>query len=317
MEEIIIKKNKLIISKQEDINNLKTDIKDIKNKIFLLKQKIKNINIQKEKINKNISMNNNLKLKKFKDIKNKYLKNEIKINYKFFENNVNNGIYFEYSDLILEILKNNKNYNLNNVNILYSNNDIYSLISNRLYCFDPNILCRKDILMNILKNKSYIPNKFIWNRFDQLKFPKLRTDKIWFAKPLISGMSKGIIISNNPINSLNSTISSEHNYIIEEEIKCNLINKRKWDIRFYVCHTYENKVFSTYLFEEGLIRFATEIYSNKLDKYSHITNTCMIKTDDNLDRYQKIYNKNNTYYNKINNKIKNILNDISKDILKK
>lgn len=63
-----------------------------------------------------------------------------------------------------------------------------------------------------------------------------------------------------------------------------LINGHKFDLRIYVLVT-SYEPLKIYVFKEGLARFATETYSNVIDKnnnFVHLTNYSINKKNDNF-----------------------------------
>lgn len=63
-----------------------------------------------------------------------------------------------------------------------------------------------------------------------------------------------------------------------------LINGHKFDLRIYVLVTSYDPL-RVYVFKEGLARFASETYSNNLDKenlFKHLTNYSINKKNDNF-----------------------------------
>lgn len=85
-------------------------------------------------------------------------------------------------------------------------------------------------------------------------------------------------------------ISTKQNYIASEYISSPLlINGLKFDLRIYVAVTSVNPL-RIYVYEEGLVRFATEKYDtdDHSNVYSHLTNYSINKK--NISRF--IRNKN-------------------------
>jgi hypothetical protein len=68
-----------------------------------------------------------------------------------------------------------------------------------------------------------------------------------------------------------------------------LINGHKFDLRTYVLIT-SYEPLKIYVFQEGLARFASEVYTTKIDKnnkYMHLTNYAINKNNENF-----VYNEN-------------------------
>lgn len=63
-----------------------------------------------------------------------------------------------------------------------------------------------------------------------------------------------------------------------------LINGHKFDLRIYVLVT-SYEPLKIYVFKEGLARFASEVYTSKIDKdnkFMHLTNYSINKKNDNF-----------------------------------
>ncbi len=68
-----------------------------------------------------------------------------------------------------------------------------------------------------------------------------------------------------------------------------LINGHKFDLRTYVLIT-SYEPLKVYIFQEGLARFASEVYTTRIDKnnkYMHLTNYSINKKNENF-----VYNEN-------------------------
>ena len=68
-----------------------------------------------------------------------------------------------------------------------------------------------------------------------------------------------------------------------------LINGHKFDLRTYVLIT-SYEPLKIYIFQEGLARFASEVYTTRIDKnnkYMHLTNYSINKKNENF-----VYNEN-------------------------
>ena len=148
-------------------------------------------------------------------------------------------------------------------------------------------LGRKDALWkNFLKmrNKfpqdySYMPQTFILNT-DHLLFQVYQQsspeDALWIAKPVASACGKGIFLIDKA-----TKIPQKKNYLVSNYITDpHLINELKYDLRVYVLVTCYDPL-RIYIFNEGLVRFATEPYSpEKLtlkNKFTHLTNYAINK----------------------------------------
>ena len=151
-------------------------------------------------------------------------------------------------------------------------------------------LGRKDFLWkNFYKMKykfpqdyNYMPQTFILST-DYLHFQTTQQNApenaLWIAKPVASACGKGIFLINK-----NSKIQQKKNYLVSNYISNpHLINGLKYDLRVYVVVTCYDPL-RVYLFNEGLVRFATEKYTaNKIkhrNRFSHLTNYAVNKESD-------------------------------------
>lgn len=118
------------------------------------------------------------------------------------------------------------------------------------------------------RDYDFYPKSYAWpEAADQLKLELADGHTLFIMKPRASSCGKGIKI----ITKL-SQIKKE--CIVQRYIPNPLlINEKKFDLRIYVGVTsfYPLKI---YIFEEGLVRFATKPYSKKhiKDKFAHLTN---------------------------------------------
>lgn len=304
----IDKINSSLKLKNKNIENKKIEISELEREITILE-----INKNKIQIQSNMLKN---KINSMRDVKKKNKSYNIKLNYVnyfFSNNNYNDGILFSFHKEINDILSKNDKFVLNQKNYRYSNTDYYSDVSHRLYCIDPFLLCNKIKLINILGKKRYLPNKYIYDTTKNDSIPILDNKKIWYCKPQIKGMSKGIIITTLPKETMSIINLKDSKYIIEEEIKTNLINDHKWDVRIYVIHTFSKNVFKSYLYDDGLVRFAILPYTTEFKNLCHITNTCMLKNKKDAHKYQQLFTSIDNYKN-LMNRIKEVITDISKNI---
>uniref|UniRef100_A0A8C0ZX23 Tubulin polyglutamylase TTLL2 n=1 Tax=Castor canadensis TaxID=51338 RepID=A0A8C0ZX23_CASCN len=97
----------------------------------------------------------------------------------------------------------------------------------------------------------------------------------WICKPAELSRGRGIIIFND----LRDLIFND-THIVQKYI-CNplLVGRYKCDLRIYVCVT-SFKPLTIYVYQEGLVRFATEKFdlSNLQDFYAHLTNSSINKS---------------------------------------
>ena len=93
--------------------------------------------------------------------------------------------------------------------------------------------------------------------------PDFEKNITWFIKPSRGCGGTSIVVSNEPEKIINQYKEKYKNFIkrknlkylvVEKEIKCNLINKRKWDLRAYYLVIYKDNKLSFYLYNDGLIK---------------------------------------------------------------
>lgn len=120
----------------------------------------------------------------------------------------------------------------------------------------------------------YLPESYIMPKDLELIKPKLMNyqmtiDNLWLLKPVASSRGRGIRLMINP-----ETIPSK--VLITKYIQNpHLINNKKYDLRLYLLITGYSPL-KIYLYQEGLVRFASEDYdlnsSNMSNRYIHLTN---------------------------------------------
>lgn len=104
---------------------------------------------------------------------------------------------------------------------------------------------------------------------------------MWILKPCASSCGRGIKIINNlqRINKKEGILACK--YIANPH----LINGLKYDLRVYVLVTSYNPL-RVYMYNDGLVRFATEKYSNDPKnlnkKFMHLTNFSINKRNTNF-----------------------------------
>ena len=155
-------------------------------------------------------------------------------------------------------------------------------------------ICRKDLMtnnLNFLRDdypnefdffpKSYVIKDEYREAFQDVK--DLGEDMWWIVKPCAAAQGKGIYFINKP-----EQLMAKQDVTISQYVNNPyLINGYKFDLRIYVCITSVNPL-RLYMYEEGLVRFATAKYkpiSDKLDrfsKYSHLTNYSVNKNNANF-----------------------------------
>jgi len=100
------------------------------------------------------------------------------------------------------------------------------------------------------------------------------------VKPANSSQGKGIYI----VDDINDVSVDETSVISRYVTNPLLINGHKFDLRIYVLIT-SYEPLRIYVFKEGLARFASETYTQKIDKdnkFMHLTNYSINKKNDNF-----------------------------------
>ena len=130
---------------------------------------------------------------------------------------------------------------------------------------------------------NFIPETYIIpeDKNNFLENYKKNPEKNWIVKPVASSRGRGIrLLSNLNVLPKKCLVS---NYIENPH----LINNKKYDLRIYVLITSYNPL-KIYLYQEGLVRFASEDYCNvnsinKHNRFIHLTNYSINKTSINFD----------------------------------
>ena len=131
---------------------------------------------------------------------------------------------------------------------------------------------------------TFVPKTFILPEEHRQLAEEMESDlsKYWIVKPSASSQGKGIFVTNNY-----AEISSKANHIVSRYIDNPLlIDGYKFDLRIYVALTSIHPL-RIYVYEEGLVRFATGQYSNELEynrgnRFVHLTNYSVNKNSENF-----------------------------------
>ena len=92
---------------------------------------------------------------------------------------------------------------------------------------------------------------------------------MWILKPAASSCGRGIKILNKTSN-----VPKKGQYVVNQYImKPHLLKGFKYDMRIYVLVT-SFEPLTIYIYEDGLVRFATMPYTtkNRKSKFAHLTN---------------------------------------------
>ncbi|KAM3959296.1 LOW QUALITY PROTEIN: tubulin tyrosine ligase-like 5 [Aphomia sociella] len=135
-----------------------------------------------------------------------------------------------------------------------------------------------------LKHFDFIPTTFLMPaEYKELCSTHYRTKGPWIVKPAASSRGRGIYIVNTP-----EQIPKGENVVVAKYIdKPLLIGGHKCDLRLYVCVTSIDPLL-IYLYEEGLVRFATVKY-DKTNK--NLWNPCMHLCNYSINKYHTDYIK--------------------------
>ncbi|XP_026816161.1 tubulin polyglutamylase TTLL5 [Rhopalosiphum maidis] len=183
------------------------------------------------------------------------------------------------SKLVLTLLANHGfrevNSDSNDFNLLWSNNHVNTNVISSLRSYQrinhfPRSceLTRKDKLYknietmshrNGIKKFSFVPETYImpkdYNRFISNQY---RHRGLWIVKPFDLSRGRGITIIDYSFKDTQSAL--KENVVVAKYIDNPLlVNGYKWDLRLYVLVTSFNPLV-VYLYEEGLVRFATVKY---------------------------------------------------------
>ncbi|XP_041969734.1 probable beta-tubulin polyglutamylase isoform X2 [Aricia agestis] len=134
------------------------------------------------------------------------------------------------------------------------------------------------------KNFDFIPTSFLMpTEYKELCTTHYRTKGPWIVKPAASSRGRGIYIVNTP-----EQIPKDENVVVAKYIdKPLLIGGHKCDLRLYVCVTSIDPLL-IYLYEEGLVRFATVKYDNT---NKNLWNPCMHLCNYSINKYHTDYIK--------------------------
>jgi hypothetical protein len=111
-------------------------------------------------------------------------------------------------------------------------------------------------------------------------------DNIWIVKPSSSSRGRGIFLLTDL-----SDVPKDEPHVVSKYISNPLlVSGYKFDVRLYVLVTSIDPM-RVYIYNEGLVRFASEPYSNseKGSKFSHLTNYSINKNNASF-----VQNKNAT-----------------------
>ena len=206
------------------------------------------------------------------------------------------------NEIINEIIKDPDFIETNDEKVDYCSSDYYSSVSNNLKSFDISLLDNKKKQEKFMQDKDYVPK--IWNGITNKNI-------LWFCKPANGSCSKGIIITGNPKKE-----KLNDNFVIQQNIVTNLLRNRKWDLRIFVIHRIINNNLETYVYYDGNLRLAPEIYDeNNLNDRNLITNTSSYLSTDDVNKLNLCFTSH-PMYQEFMNDIIIILKDVHDIMLK-
>lgn len=134
------------------------------------------------------------------------------------------------------------------------------------------------------KNFNFVPKTFmIPAEYSEFAATHHRMRGAWIVKPVASSRGRGIFIVNHP----NQVPLDEPMVVAKYIDNPLLVNGHKWDLRLYVVVTsYDPLVI--YLYEEGLVRFATVRYDST---GKNLWNPCMHLCNYSINKYHSDYIK--------------------------
>ncbi|XKL61962.1 hypothetical protein PGB90_001795 [Kerria lacca] len=135
-----------------------------------------------------------------------------------------------------------------------------------------------------LKHFDFVPQTFVLpTEINELITSHYRHRGAWIIKPIASSRGRGIYIVNSV-----EDIPLQENVIVAKYIENPLlVNGRKCDLRLYVVVTSYNPLL-VYLYEEGMVRFATVKYDLK---EKNLWNPCMHLCNYSINKHHSDYIK--------------------------
>ncbi|TRY73203.1 hypothetical protein TCAL_16885 [Tigriopus californicus] len=134
------------------------------------------------------------------------------------------------------------------------------------------------------KNFNFVPKTFmIPTEYSEFAATHHRMRGAWIVKPVASSRGRGIFIVNHP----NQVPLDEPMVVAKYIDNPLLVNGHKWDLRLYVAVTSYDPLM-IYLYEEGLVRFATVRYDST---GKNLWNPCMHLCNYSINKYHSDYIK--------------------------
>jgi hypothetical protein len=205
----------------------------------------------------------------------------------------------------------NNNNSGGECNLLWSNQHLRSNVFKtmkkfqKINLFPRSFECtRKDSLATNLnamvethgkRHFGFVPECYVWPRERDAVIRAIEKGmskkQAWILKPAGSSQGRGVFIITriSQLPSEGAGANHDDNWVVERYINNPLLfDGKKFDLRLYVCVTSFHPL-RIYIHEEGLVRLATEPYTN--DNYSesfvHLTNYAINKKNENYIASQK------------------------------
>eukprot|EP01080_Neovahlkampfia_damariscottae_P010359 gene10359-2888_t len=186
-------------------------------------------------------------------------------------------------------------------------------------------LSHKERLIENFNGKNFLPESYSLPKdFEFLKQRKEEKDDLWIIKPKRLGKGTGIYLTNR----FTEKELQSNNIVVSKYIQNPLlISKKKFDFRVYILITSFDPM-SVYLYDDGLVRFASEEYSmNDIsNNFVHITNNSLNFKKEGLATFQenillsslaKEFEKNNLDFSKVQEQIEVIVKESVQKVSKK
>ncbi|KAL0477055.1 hypothetical protein AKO1_006349 [Acrasis kona] len=181
-------------------------------------------------------------------------------------------------------------------------------------------LTHKYLMCDHLSNFNFLPESYVLPRDSHEFSQTINQHKLWIVKPVANGEGKNIrILTHEQV--LTDTNIHQRAGRCESKTKRNivslyidnplLVNNKKVDVRLYVLLKSGHQI---YLYNDGIVRSASEIYDNDLNSlensYKHITNN----TINNKKMADIINGGHDECFGSFNNKsFKNLMNELNHD----
>ena len=112
------------------------------------------------------------------------------------------------------------------------NSDLYNGYSEKLVSYFNKKFGDKWNFHLIFNKEKYYPLTYLGTKENILKISENNNKNRWYIKKRDGSYGRNITITDNPKNFFNKNIKS-NDFIIQKEIKPDIVNKRKYDYRIY------------------------------------------------------------------------------------